>query len=458
MSRPSESDISPVTSELSAYIAGALGRPLPAAVVEKTKHHLLDTIAAMISGSRLPPGKKAIGYVKALGGAGEASVLGSKIRTNAVNAALANGMLAHADETDDSHAPSQTHPGCGIVPAALAMAEREGRSGTELIRAVALGYDVGCRLTQALNAFQFREDGHSTHSFGPMFGAAAAAGALARLRQRRVRYLLSFTAQQASGLSCWMRDSEHVEKAFDFGGMPARNGVAAATMVASGFSGVDDVFAGERSFFVAYGRNPDPALLTRGLGSEYEIMNTNIKRWSVGSPIQAVLDALLDLLREHSFKADDVRALRVRVAHQGANTVDNRAMPDICLQHLCAVMVTDGKMNFASAHDQRRMRDRKVLALRGLIELRGDDALSAALPSRQAIVEVVLCDGRTLTRHTQAVRGSAENPMARGEVEEKCYELMVPVIGSLRSRKLCAAVWRLDAVRDLRRLRPLLSA
>ena len=258
MSTNAQSQISPVMRELSAYIAAALRKPLPSAVVEKTKHHILDTFAAMISGSRLAPGKKAITYVKTLGGVKESCVIGSNIVTTAVNAALANGMLAHADETDDSHAPSLTHPGCGIVPAALAMAEREERNGTALLRAVALGYDVGCRLTQSLDAYQFREDGHSTHSFGPMFGAAAAAGALASLRERQVRHLLSYTAQQASGISCWMRDGEHVEKAFDFGGMPARNGVAAATMVAHGFTGVDDVFAGERNFFVAYGRKPDP--------------------------------------------------------------------------------------------------------------------------------------------------------------------------------------------------------
>src|SRR2546430_8280530 len=154
----------------------------------------------------------------------------------AVNAALANGMLAHADETDDSHAPSLTHPGCGIVPAALAMAERERRDGTALLRAVALGYDVGCRLTLSLDPYQFREDGHSTHSFGPMFGAAAAAGALAGLDESQARHLLSYTAQQASGVSCWMRDPEHIEKAFDFGGMPAGNGGAAAAMVAHGFT------------------------------------------------------------------------------------------------------------------------------------------------------------------------------------------------------------------------------
>ena len=445
-------------SQLSAYIASALRRPLPPAVIEKTKHHILDTIAAMISGSRLAPGMRAIGYVKTLGGVKEACVIGSNIITTAVNAALANGMLAHADETDDSHAPSLTHPGCGIVPAALAMAERERRNGAALLRAVALGYDVGCRLTQSLDAYQFREDGHSTHSFGPMFGAAAAAGALAGLRERQVRHLLSFTAQQASGVSCWMRDGEHVEKAFDFGGMPARNGVAAATMVAHGFTGVDDVFAGERSFFVAYGRKPDPAVLARGLGANYEIMNTNIKRWSVGSPVQAPLDSLRDLILKHQIKAADVEKVVVRVAHQGANTVDNRDMPDICMQHMCAVMLIDGNVTFASSHDQKRMRDREVLALRNRIELRGDDALSAAMPSRQGIVEVRLRDGRELKRHTTAVRGTAENPMTRGEVDEKSYDLMAPVIGRARARNLCDAVWKLEKVRDARGLRPLLRA
>src|SRR5438552_8372420 len=183
--------ISPVMQALSAYIARALRRPLPPAVQEKTKHHLLDTFAAMLSGSRLPPGKKAIAFTRTLGGAREACVAGSRIVTAASNAALANGMLGHADETDDSHSPSQTHPGCGVVAAALAMAERERAGGTALLRAVALGYDVCCRLTQSLNAVQFRAAGHSTHSFGPTFGAAAAEGRPAGLGSRRGGHLPS---------------------------------------------------------------------------------------------------------------------------------------------------------------------------------------------------------------------------------------------------------------------------
>jgi 2-methylcitrate dehydratase PrpD len=446
--------VSPVMAQLSAYIAQALKKPLPAPVLEKTRQHILDTVAAMVSGSRLLPGRKAISFVKTLGGAREACVIGSPLVTGAIHAALANGMSAHADETDDSHAASLTHPGCGVVPAALAMAEREARNGQALLRAVALGYDVGCRLTMSLDPYRFREDGHSTHSFGPTFGAAAAAGALAGLKPPQVRHLLSYAAQQASGISCWMRDPEHVEKAFDFGGMPARNGVAAAAMVAHGFTGVEDVFSGERSFFVAYKGNPEA--LVRDLGATFEITNASIKRWSVGSPIQAPLDSLLALIRENGLKPDEIEKVVVRVAHQGANTVDNRDMPDICMQHMCAVMLVDGTVTFRSSHDEKRMRERRIVAVREKIQLLGDDELSRAMPSRQGIVEIALRDGRRLRHHTRAVRGTPDNAMTRAEVDEKSYDLMAPVIGRARARKLCDAVWNLDRMDDARKLRALL--
>lgn len=109
-------EISEVMRGLSRYISSAVGEDLPPEVSEKGKHHLLDTLAAMISGSRLRPGKAAIQFVASQGGREEACVAGTSILTTAINAALANGMLAHADETDDSHKDSRCHPGCGIVP------------------------------------------------------------------------------------------------------------------------------------------------------------------------------------------------------------------------------------------------------------------------------------------------------------------------------------------------------
>ena len=127
-------NISPEMKALSGHMARARGRRLPKAVAAKARMHVLDTFAAMVSGARLLPGRRAIAYVGTLGGAREAGVAGSRIVTNAPNAALANGMLAHADETDDSHVSSHTHPGCAVVPAALAAAERTHAPGTAFLR------------------------------------------------------------------------------------------------------------------------------------------------------------------------------------------------------------------------------------------------------------------------------------------------------------------------------------
>lgn len=450
--------VSPLMRTVADYIAHASQRALPEQAAEATRHHLLDTIAAMISGSRLLPGEKAIAYLKELGGRPEACVPGTRTLTTVVNAALIGGMFGHADETDDSHAVSLTHPGCGIVPAALAMAEREKASGTALLRAVALGYDIGTRMSLALGGYDFSRAGHGTHSFGPMFGAAAACASLARLNEERVRFVLSYTTQQAGGLANYARDSEHVEKAFQFGGLPARNGAAAATMVASGMSGIEDAFSGDRNFFFAFGAKAKPDELARGLGETFEVVNTNIKRWTVGSPIQAPLDSLYALIKENKFKADDVEKVVVRLSHQGRRTVNDRSMPDINLQYMLAVMLIDGTASLEAAHDFKRMNEPKVLALRKRIEPVGDDELERLLPSRQAIVEVTLRDGRTLRHHTKEVRGASKNPMTREEVGEKARDLCAPILGKKRALQLVDAIWNLDKLADVRKLRPLLQA
>jgi 2-methylcitrate dehydratase PrpD len=122
------------------------------------------------------------------------------------------------------------------------------------------------------------------------------------------------------------------------------------------------------------------------------------------------------------------------------------------------VMLLDGILTFESSHDVRRMRDSKVLAMRRRIELYGDDALTQAMPSRQGIVELKLLDGRELRHHVTAVRGTAQNPMSRAEVDEKSFNLLTPILGKTRARKLCDAVWDLEKVGDLCMLRPLLQA
>jgi 2-methylcitrate dehydratase PrpD len=449
--------VGPVMRAISEYTADAINRDLPADVAQKGKHHLLDSLAAMVSGSALKPGAAAINYVGPIGGVEESCVIGTKLVIPATNAALANGMLAHADETDDSHEPAFFHPGCAIVPAALAIAERHQRSGVELLRAVVLGYDVGARFTIALDPRDFYARGFSSHAFGGLFGASAAAFALAGLNAEQVRQGFSLTAQQASGLATWVRDEEHIEKAFDFAGMPARNAVASATMMTSGFTGAADVFSGDGNLFQTFAPNPNVEVMGRGLGTDYEIMRANIKKWSVGSPIQAALDAVEYLLANETFSPAGIDRIVVRLPDREAHIVDGRSMPDVNLQYLVSAFLVKGKMDFKISHDYAMMKDKDVMAMCARVELVADAELSAAVPKRQGIVEIILSDGRTMTRRTHAVRGTADNPMTDAEVEAKARDLVADVLGMTTAKALVEQINTIETLSDVRNLRAFLQ-
>src|SRR6202795_101075 len=333
--------VSPVMEKLSSYMSSAASHVLPDEVIEKTQHHVLDTLAAMISGSELPPGRFAVAFARAYGGKEVATVVATNIVCGPIEAALANGVLAHADETDDSPGPSRSHPGVSSVPAALAAGEQFGISGAQFLRAVVLGYDIGPRITMSMGGVNYQEATHrSTHGTVATFCACAAAGCAASLNAQQFRFLLDYSAQQSSGIGAWRRDAAHMEKAFLFAGKPAAGAVTTAMLIQSGFTGVPDIFSGPDNFFEAYAPREngvikaDPAMLVDKLGERYEIARTNIKKWTVGSPIQAPLDALVGFFKQRSFSAHDVSKVVVRLASDEAPTVRDREMPDICLQHL----------------------------------------------------------------------------------------------------------------------------
>jgi len=447
-----------IMEALSTYMSEAAGRALPDEAAEKTKQHILDTLAAMISGSELPPGRTALQFARAYGGKEVATVVASNFLCGPIEAALTNGMLAHADETDDSHSPSQSHPGCAVVPAALAAGERFAISGTHFLRAVALGYDIGPRFTVTLGGQRFEAESHwSTHSISPMFGAAAAASCAARLNAQQMRWMLGYTAHQSSGLGAWNRDTEHVQKAFTFGGMTARSGVTSALLVQAGWTGVDDILSGKDNFFAAYNPHADPAGLIDKLGERYEVTRTNIKKWPVGSPIQAALDALEILRKQKPFDATQVKQVSVQLATDEAAIVNNREIPDICLQHMVAVMLQDKTVSFVSAHDKERLKNSETLRERAKVQLVPDQELERLMPLRVAIVTVTLTDGSRLTQRVDNVRGTPENPMTREEIVAKATDLIAPILGAAKCSSLIEKVFRLETVSDVRELRPLLQ-
>jgi 2-methylcitrate dehydratase PrpD len=446
---------------LSAYMSAAGSHALPANIAEQAKHHLLDTLASIISGSRLVPGAAAQRYLGMYVGKGSATIPGTALSAPPLEAALANGVMAHADETDDSNNAGRWHPGCAVVPAALAMAEELGANGTMLLNAVTLGYDVGTRVILAMfgeNAKASYDVSLATHSIASTFGAAAAACCVAGLDAQQVRWALGYTAQQASGTRAWQRDTDHIEKGFVFAGMPARNGITSALLVKAGWTGVDDIFTGADNFFAAYAPKAEPERLVEKLGERYEIALTDIKKWTVGSPIQAPLDGIAAIRGKHPFEAGQVKRVTVRMAPPHAATVDNRDIPDICLQHMVAVMLLDKTVSFHTAHDVARMRDAAVLRERQKVDLVRDEEFEKFMPVRVTLVEVELSDGMQLSERITAVRGTPRNPMTRSEVIDKARDLIAPVLGREVSDRLIDTIYAIEQIQDVRNLRPMLRS
>jgi 2-methylcitrate dehydratase PrpD len=461
-SAKTDQQISPITFKLSAYMSDARNRSLPENVVEKAKHHILDTFAAMVSGSQLPGGRAAIRFVSAYGGAKVSTVVATQIVCGPIEAAIANAEFGHSDETDDYTHVGGAHPGSSIVPAALALGENFGIGGMHFLRAVVLGYDIGIRATVALDG---SPSVHDSHGIVGNFGCAAAGGCAAGLNAQQMRWLLDYTAQQTgSGLPAWQRDTEHIEKGFVFASMGARNGVSAVLMVHSGFNGVDDILSGPGNFLQAYIPKGDPSLLVDQLGERYDITRTNIKKWTVGGPLQLPLDAMDTLLKQHHFEPGQVKQVNIHLAPGEATGIAKVAeMPDVSLQYMMAVMLIDKTASFRAAHDEARMKDPAILRERAKIQLIPDEKLQppppkpGVAPSRVAIVEVTLNDGTNFSQRAEFARGTIDNPMTREEVVAKCRDLMEPVLGEASCTKLIEKVLNMESVKDIRELRPVLQ-
>jgi 2-methylcitrate dehydratase PrpD len=329
----------------------------------------------------------------------------------------------------------------------LAIAESQNRGGEALLRAVILGYDIAFRFHQAFEP-------RST-SFGATFGAAAAAGTLAELDDLQMRHLISYAAQQASGSRAWVGDDDHIEKAFDYAAMPARNGVTAALLNQSGFTGNRDVLEGDQGIIKTYAPC-DPAKILSELGQRFTIASCLIKKYPVGSPMMETVDATLALLSKQTVNADQIEKVTVRIPESGARTVNNRHMPDVNVQYMVAAILLDGKLTFETAHDYERFQNPGVLALKEKVQLIGDKDMERTGHRFQGLVEVTLKDGRVLREHVIDCRGRPQNPMSAEEVEKKAAWLMEPVLGKSHVEQIINAIRRIESLANSRELTKLL--
>lgn len=438
------------TEQVSDYIAGATARPLQETTRRLASLHLLDTLAAMVACRDLDAAVVARRYVAnrvgtSHAGARAATILTTSERAPLVDAVFAGAMTGHAAEINDFVPSVFVQPGPSVVATAIGVGEVVGARGAELIGAIVAGYELAVRVPMALGVGNLRRAGIANHGVGPCFGAAATASALLGLRPESIPHVLSLVAQQAAGSWQWLLDVEHIEKAFVFAGMGARNGLEAALLVEAGFRGVPDVLDRDGTWFTAAPFTGDgdgdlDALVDR-LDEPAALTAAAYKRHPVGGPVQPAVEALLELVAG-GIDAHEVQRVVIEIPGRWQAFRD-AAMPALNLPYLTAVILLDRRLDFEAAQSLERMRsDPAVRDLMVRVDIR-HDAAQEGVPGEprpeSARVTVVLRDGSTHQRFVPHVLGFPSHPMRDADVEAKAVELVAPRLGPARADALVAA-------------------
>ncbi|MDZ4052955.1 MAG: MmgE/PrpD family protein [Phenylobacterium sp.] len=448
-----------VSAALSAYVAGVLAAEPPADHRELGRLHVLDTLAAIVACRDLEPAVLARAYALGLSvgdGPSAATILATSDKASLVDAAFASAMTGHAAEINDFIPSAFVQPGPPVLAAALAVAETRGATGGELLRAVMAGYELAGRMPKALGVGNLRRAGIANHGIGPLFGAATAAAVLLRLPAETVEHVWTYCAQQASGSWQWLLDVEHIEKAFVFAGMGARDGLHAALMAQAGFRGVrgalDHPGGWMRSALFRDG-DGDRAYLIAELGARSELPLTAFKRFPVGGPTQPAVEALLSLLPR--INTAQVQAVRIEMPGRWEAFRD-AAMPALNLRYLAAIILIDRRLDFVAAQSLTRMaQDPQVSDLMRRVEISHDPDQEAAPGqprTESARVTVQLTDGGEETAYVPHVLGFPSHPMSPADVEAKAMDLMTPGLGEARAEAVVAAVRGLEDLADSRTL------
>lgn len=447
----------PWSEALTRYITTSQSATIPEDTRELARRHLLDTLAAIVACRDLEPAKLGRSFARAQGaGAAVAPILGTRERSTLLDAIFASGMTAHAAEINDFCPSAYTQPGASIVPSTLCLGETRNVSGEVLLRAMIVGYEITCRLPKALGIRNLNAAVLANHSVGPLFGSAAAIASLIRLPADKMNHLFSYCVQQASGSWQWLRDVEHIEKAFVFGAMPARRGTESALLVESGFTGIGDPFVGDpgwlnSTLFTHADSDFNAAYMTEGLGSRFELPLVGYKRYPVGGPTQPVIELMLGLVKKVDPKA--IRSVRIEMPGRRTAAFQGAEMPALNLPYLCSLIIQDGKLDFVAAQDRERFRnDANVRAFMPNVLVVHDPKQEKEPRVESARVILTMSDGRNVTEFLDHVKGFPEHPFDRADVLNKAMELTAPRLGAERARRLADMVWKVDTLPNVREL------
>jgi 2-methylcitrate dehydratase PrpD len=449
------------TRSLAQFVAGLAFEDLPPALVSTLKAALLDSLGCGLHGLGLPWVRAVNGLVMEQGGEKEATLWGTGFRGPAPQVALGLGVMIHSFDFDDYH-NAKVHAGAAVVPAAMALGEREGIGGRDLLTALAAGYETMIRVSLATGPSASRRRGfHLTGTTGP-FGAAAAASRVLGLDAERTASALGLGGTQGAGLWAFTADGAASKRLHP--GRAAQGGVLAGLLAARGYAGPTRILEAEDGGFCrAMSDAPDLARLLDGLGARWEALGNAIKPYACCGSLHPLVDAAIDLARAHDLRPEAIARVRALTCEVVDLQCGFRYEPlsvlqaQMSLRYALAVALTDREV-LAAQFTPSRIADPALLALAGRVEVVRDPEVERLYPRKFAGgVELVLEDGRRLARRVEEPSGSPARPLAWAQVRRKFEGLAGPAREGTALAEIALLVEGLEAVGDVRALARLLE-
>ena len=438
-----------LTQKFAAFIAGTNYDDLPEQVVMLAKERIMDTLGAAIAGSvnweyaaQLREACKKLG-------SGECSVIGGEKCYPAAHAAMINATYAHSVELDDGHKNAGCHAGAVVVPTALTMAQAMGKSGRELIAAVAIGYEVTYRIASHVNPAQINKGFHPSSNCGA-YGAAAVAGKLMGLNEEQLANALGQAGMLASGTMEATKSGQRA-KCVQVGNA-AYNGILAACLAQTGMEGCLTALEGPNGLFATQSENVDVEDVCRDLGKVYTIGDTYNKMYPSCRHVQPGIEAALDLGVEHRIDPADVAAVHIgthKVAYELTGIIKepkNSGEAKFSLAYGSAVALRRHRFGVAELME-RSYTDPETLRLADKVTCEIDPDVQAVFPKKRgAKVRIELKDGTVYEKELYDLKGSPGNPVSIGELERKFMSSAGAAMPEIRAQQL------LELLRDVEAL------
>jgi len=454
-----------ITQILAKFASNVNYEDLPPDVVDRAKYFCLDFAGVTLNGSTTDSAKAVVRALDDVGRSGPSTIVGTNKRALPEYAAMANGTAFHSIEMDDVNNEASLHPGVVAFPTALAMADIAPVSGKDFISAVVAGYDVIIRLGRALKPKEHYGRGfHPTGTCGA-FGGAAVAARLLGLQGDDYTHALGIAGSQAAGSMEYLAQGAWTKRLHP--GWSAHSGIWAALLARAGYSGPTTILEGRDGFLNAYSGDPDPSLVLKDLGEEYQVTRTSVKPHACCRYNQGPIDCLLEIGKSNDFQAMDIEEVKIGVLSQGmrlvAEPVEAKRNPEsvvdmqFSMPFAAAVALSYGSASlkeYAIGVPDRP----EVRHIMDRVQCVTDPKLDAQTPKLfPAWAEVRTSNGRTMRSELTYPKGDPENPVTWDEMRTKFNLLSAPVISSQRQKEIISAIDSLEQMDDVRQLASLLS-